>query len=568
MSPTESRNPPLETNVSGPFSLLQRIRPSALTAIGIFGSAMVALVFSISLWYERGQILERVQQQASSLALVMNRDIENSFDSYELSLQQIVDTWNNDAVAALPEALRRQIIFDRASSARSVVSVLVINAAGEAIMDLRQRDSKGANFSDRDYFVAHKESSSIRAYLSRPFVSRITGDTNIALSKRLSFNDGRFAGVAVVVISLDYFKKLLDGVDVGSGGRASIVRSDGIMLMSYPFRENLIGFDASNTQVFRKSQESKAAGFLAYSSVDDEDRFYGVDRGLVSNTNVYIGYSLNDVFAAWWRHVALSGIAVFLFTMLLVPLLSALGHELTARKKAERAMEQMAKTDVLTGLANRRAIDVALSLEVRRWKRTGHPLSVVFIDVDYFKKFNDFLGHLEGDRVLAQVGGVMRGIVARPGDVAGRFGGEEFLAILGDTGVEGAHHVAEKIRQAVEALNIPHPNSPWGRVTVSLGVSQIQGPDATETELLKTADSALYDAKAQGRNRVVASGMGIAGAPQGRVAGLALGKAQAHAGQHGAQAGGDRATAFEGFDPAGEVGTFFDAAARHLLGGQ
>ena len=505
MPSTKSYDPAPRRNFLDRFSPLQRIRPSALTAIGICGSLIVALVFAVSLWSERGQILARIQQQAASLALVVNRDIENNFDSYELSLQQIVDTWNNDAVAALPEELKRQIIFDRASSAKSVVSVLVINAAGELIMDLRQRDAKGANFSDRDYFIAHKESASIPVYLSRPFVSRISGATNVALSKRLSFDDGRFAGVAVVVVNLDYFKNLLDGIDVGSGGRASVVRSDGIVLMSHPFKDNLVGFDASNTQVFRKSLESEAAGFLAYSSVDDEDRFYVVNRSLVSNTNVYVGYSLNDVFSVWWRHVALSGIAVFLYTMLLVPLLSALGHELTARKKAERAMETMAKTDVLTGLANRRAIDVALSLEFRRWKRTGHPLSVVFIDVDYFKKFNDRLGHLEGDRVLAQVGNVMREGVARPGDVAGRFGGEEFLAILGDTDVEGARHVAEKIRQAVEALNIPHPDSPWGRVTVSLGVSCIHGADTTQTDLLKTADSALYAAKAQGRNCVVAS---------------------------------------------------------------
>ena len=79
------------------------------------------------------------------------------------------------------------------------------------------------------------------------------------------------------------------------------------------------------------------------------------------------------------------------------------------------------------------------------------------------------------------------------------------MAILGDTDVEGARHVAEKIRQAVEALNIPHPDSPWGRVTVSLGVSCIHGADTTQTDLLKTADSALYAAKAQGRNCVVAS---------------------------------------------------------------
>jgi diguanylate cyclase (GGDEF)-like protein len=163
-----------------------------------------------------------------------------------------------------------------------------------------------------------------------------------------------------------------------------------------------------------------------------------------------------------------------------------------------------AMTDSLTRLANRRHFDDALNREFFRLKRSGAPLSLIMLDVDYFKRFNDSLGHLAGDDCLQQVASALSAVVERAPDLVARYGGEEFAVILPETDPMGALSLAERIRQAVEELAIPHPDSlSAGHVTVSLGVVTVSpaGLGAPEA-ILALADEAMYGAKQGGRNRV------------------------------------------------------------------
>ena len=139
--------------------------------------------------------------------------------------------------------------------------------------------------------------------------------------------------------------------------------------------------------------------------------------------------------------------------------------------------------------------------------RDGDWLSVVMIDVDHFKAFNDSLGHLAGDRSLVRIAHVIAGSLRRAGDLVARFGGEEFAVLLPQTDAAGAALVAERLRRSVEAIEIDHPHSPSGCVTISLGAASTVPVDAASpTELLDAADAALYAAKHAGRNRAVAAG--------------------------------------------------------------
>jgi diguanylate cyclase (GGDEF)-like protein len=173
-----------------------------------------------------------------------------------------------------------------------------------------------------------------------------------------------------------------------------------------------------------------------------------------------------------------------------------------------------ALTDSLTRLANRRHFDEALNREFFRLKRSGSPLSLIMLDVDYFKRFNDSLGHLAGDDCLQQMAEALRAVVERAPDLVARYGGEEFAVILPETGPMGALNLAERIRQAVEELAIPHPDSLIANhVTVSLGVVTVSpaGLGAPEA-ILALADEAMYGAKQGGRNRVaVAQAEAMAG---------------------------------------------------------
>ncbi len=187
----------------------------------------------------------------------------------------------------------------------------------------------------------------------------------------------------------------------------------------------------------------------------------------------------------------------------------AVTRDITERKQLEIRLSSMASVDSLTGLANRRALDAALAREIAAARRDASPLSVLMVDADRFKRFNDDYGHLEGDAALRAIAGILLSKARRPRDLAARYGGEEMLLLLPNTTVEQAQALGMQICQEVAALGIVHArNQPWNTVTVSIGVGSLDALDRSEQSdplpLLQRADRCLYDAKAQGRNVCVA----------------------------------------------------------------
>ncbi|TVQ27582.1 MAG: diguanylate cyclase [Spirochaetaceae bacterium] len=177
-------------------------------------------------------------------------------------------------------------------------------------------------------------------------------------------------------------------------------------------------------------------------------------------------------------------------------------------KQKTDLLERLAKVDGLTDLPNRRQFEEQLDRELRRCARENLPLSVVYMDIDDFKSYNDHYGHGAGDDCLRRVARALKRAAGRPGDLVARYGGEEFVAVLPNTDRSGAAGVAEQFRSSVESLAIPHEYATAaGVVTLSLGLVAVQA-DATRStpaaqkELLEHADSALYDAKKAGKNRV------------------------------------------------------------------
>ena len=175
-----------------------------------------------------------------------------------------------------------------------------------------------------------------------------------------------------------------------------------------------------------------------------------------------------------------------------------------ALKQRTDLLENLAFLDGLTGIANRRQFDQQLEKEWRRMMRQSAPLSLLMIDIDYFKRFNDRYGHGAGDDCLRLVARTIAAIIKRPGDLAARYGGEEFAVILPDTDEKGAHAVAEIMRLAVESLKLPHESSlVANHITISLGAaSDIPHRQGNLQDFIDAADHALYHAKSSGRNRI------------------------------------------------------------------
>ena len=189
--------------------------------------------------------------------------------------------------------------------------------------------------------------------------------------------------------------------------------------------------------------------------------------------------------------------------------LGDLTHNLKDRNRqlidARRQLTDLANIDELTGLGNRRLVNKVLQEEINRARRTGARLSLILLDVDYFKDYNDNYGHPAGDLVLKRLADLMERATSRAGEVVGRYGGEEFILVLPGAGDEAARRTAERLRELVMAEKMPHKHSQVADIiTISQGVVTFT-PDADESpaELIKRADTALYRAKHQGRNAIV-----------------------------------------------------------------
>ena len=173
---------------------------------------------------------------------------------------------------------------------------------------------------------------------------------------------------------------------------------------------------------------------------------------------------------------------------------------------ANQRLQRLVAVDALTGIANRRQFDRSLDRELRRARRNSHPLSLVFLDLDEFKRFNDTYGHLRGDEVLRTVAQTLNETFRRGGDFVARYGGEEFAVVLPGVDSRRAALYAERLRRRIWRLAIAYPAGESGRVTISGGVATLSASQiASANELLMAADKALYRAKCLGKNQIASA---------------------------------------------------------------
>lgn len=278
-----------------------------------------------------------------------------------------------------------------------------------------------------------------------------------------------------------------DGVVIMSIGERHVLYSNGALADMFGKTADAIEEDGLES-VFREPEMVDAL-------------FASVAGGVNENVEAEMLRGESEAFTALLRATAIldqdhnvQGV-LFMFT------------DITVRKELEEQLRRTASIDALTEVANRRSFDEALENEWLRAKRNKTPVSMIMADIDFFKKYNDSLGHVDGDECLKKVARVLQRVVRRPGDFVARYGGEEFAVVLADTSNQGAAIIAETMRAGVEALGVQHPDSPTApNVTISLGVTtRVPLPQDKAEELVKSADQALYKAKQGGRNRVVAA---------------------------------------------------------------
>ncbi|MGI4847429.1 MAG: sensor domain-containing diguanylate cyclase, partial [Janthinobacterium lividum] len=433
--------------------------------------SMLALFTHIVL-QERQSLSDHAIAQADNLGMLVEREVTRTFQQVDLSLQAVVENALDPVVRAMPVTYRRNLLFDRATTAgRYLGSMLYIDAKGDIVDDSNVAGTRHANFADRDWFKVHKARDDEGLFISAPYFSRLRdGAHSIALSRRINHPDGSFAGVAIAAIKLDYFTALLDGVTLGSLGAMTLLKEDGTVLM-YPGNNALIGKNVKTSVNFARFMRHREHAFYGYSAIDNVRRLFVFRKFAELPMVMSIAPSEQDIFLSWQRQTRYTAVFVVLLATALIALSVFLSATFKSRLRIEAELRQLSGTDSLTGLSNRRTLDQAIRDEWSRARRTNLPLSVLFIDIDRFKAYNDTYGHHHGDTTLAAVAGAIASCSLRPSDVVARFGGEEFVVLLPATDGPGAGHLAAAIHGAVEKLDITHKASEFHHVTVSIGIA-------------------------------------------------------------------------------------------------
>jgi PAS domain S-box-containing protein len=331
----------LPTSEANPRSLTIRRSGTRQSSALIVGAClMIACVVGVvgwSLWDARQAALDRAVQSAQNLTAALAHDVERNLESYDLSLQGVIDGLKFDEIKSVSPTLRDQILFDRAATAKFLGSVLVLGEQGEVLIDSKSRIPRTTTFEDRDYFRVQRDSADTGLYISPPYKNRQSDEWVIALSRRLEHPDGSFAGVVVGTLKLAFFQNLFDSVDFGPNGATALVSTNQTLVIRKPYVEGEWGRSLRGSALFKQYQTAKA-GFIQYRALTD-----GVDRVAAYQQIgdfpliLSVAVSRDAVFAEWQQKAEIVG-AALLFTALLTAALSVFATlELRRRGRAEQA---------------------------------------------------------------------------------------------------------------------------------------------------------------------------------------------------------------------------------------
>jgi diguanylate cyclase (GGDEF)-like protein len=408
----------------------------------------------------------------------------------------------------------------------------------------------GVEIGDRDYFKDAIDSGgfTVRAMV----VSRAFGRPIVPAALPHRGADGRLVSVIVSSLNLSWIEAFLSHAMDGRNLAALIIDRNGDVVASYPKSETSLAPTVADDDLFKRLLAARDDAFTAADPLGKPRIFAAADLG--DDAFFVVGIDRNQVMANIDRQVTLAyaaiGAAVFLALLaamwgservLLRPLralaekavrygegnfalvptvmtwppefvplnraLEQMARQLSAREhnllEENRQLDYLAQVDGLTGVANRRCFDERLRTEWASSALTHQTLSLLMIDVDHFKRFNDRYGHTSGDSSLKTIAARITGGGLRTNDFVARYGGEEFAVVLPATAPEAALEIAERLRQAVFDLAIENTQSAFGRVTISVGVAALAADEAHDAgALIEAADAALYNAKRRGRNAV------------------------------------------------------------------
>ena len=410
------------------------------------------------------------------------------------------------------------VLVNHVAGTEHIYSVMVLDQHGIQIVSSEVLLLPFPTDKEREYFIFHQNSLSLLRHIGTPYLSGLSNLWLIPVSRRLNDPSGKFTGVVVATIKVDYVLQIFLNYNIGRHGILALILDDGTNLARLPYAVTEMETNIAGSPLFKQIEENFSGHGEDFSFLDGIDRYLNFQHLKNNPISVIVARSKEEVLLHW-RSVTIYQSAWILILSIFIAILGGrvirlangrlrVEHRLHIVRdeltEANRQLTHLARHDGLTGLANRRYFDEHLAREFAQCARTRRPLGLIMIDVDHFKLYNDTYGHPEGDKCLQAVAEAIRRALRRPHDFVARYGGEEFAVLLSETDTAGAGEVAEAIRAAVAMLDLPFAASPIGHVSISAGLASHMSPEpkANALSLLNDADKALYQAKNNGRNIV------------------------------------------------------------------
>jgi diguanylate cyclase (GGDEF)-like protein len=453
---------------------------------------------------------DTLSQQETSMAdmtHVVKLHIDDTIRLTDVTLKQL-----EKLVRAEPQLshFRSESLDQMASYCEALngcVVISVIDTAGKVVARSTGDTTQGVDVSDRAYFKHALQTD--RLYVAPAVVTRLRGNPILfAISRPVLDAAGQVVAVVSAHLSTNHFSDFYGLMEFNLDPTVAIFKSDSSLVARHPDMDKHVGKVNASGRLFKEHLPRAPSGiYRSLSPLDGKERISAYQWLRELDLVIVCGTEIGTAMASWRkRSLWTAGTAtvglILIFIIFFWGSRSLIQKQNLIAKNSE--LNRLSSIDPVTGIANRRLFDAVLLREWDAYRHTEKNLSLLLIDVDHFKKYNDLYGHPEGDRCLHRIATALQGALLRKEDLVARYGGEEFGVILnGDEG--GAHDVAERMRLAVENLQIVHAASDDARiVTISIGLANAASCNASSAQaLLAHADGALYGAKANGRNQVV-----------------------------------------------------------------
>lgn len=486
-------------------------RISIQLVVGLTAVFLLCLWIFVAYWSlrARDQEVEATRVSLMRLSTAAEEQVRRMFKLVEVFLDT-ADLWlaNHPQADPLSDPQFAALVqgFYRASG--DAIQLRLVNRRGALYHIPANGPEPSALVADRDYFQVQDDASRRGFYIGVPVQSREDGNWRIPISVPLERGD-KGVTVLLAAIRVDYFVSLFEQERIRPNGAITLLRRDGLLLARAPHVPQLLGKSAADTDVFARYLPRAPRGleFSDSSATDGLSKLTSYAAMEDFPLVLVVAAATDDFLARWELDASVIALVGLLLTVFALSASGRLIWLLQDQQRAQRELFRMASTDDLTGCLNRRHFMASLQREFARSQRHGDALSLMVLDLDFFKRINDGYGHGVGDKALGAFVAAAQSCL-RQSDLLGRLGGEEFAILLPVSSPEQALPVAERLRQQVAEIRIPTPQGTV-QFTVSIGIAGLGGGAATAEELLLQADRALYGAKGAGRNRVFLAPPGL-----------------------------------------------------------